>query len=152
MKKNESYKRQIEVKADPKFVFRALTKEIGSWWTPSDKEISAVNDVVTFRFAPTYWTMRVEQYVQDQLLILECIEANHEDKKLPASIREEWLGTKLNWQLEKARDKTKITFIHDGLVPQLECFEICEAGWDYFFVNSLKSYIETGKGHPTKID
>lgn len=148
----KSYERQIEVKADPELVFRALTKEIGQWWTPSDKEISAVNDVFTFRFDPTFWTMRVEQYVHGQLLTLKCIEANHKDKKLPASIREEWLGTKLIWRLEKARDITKITFKHEGLGPQLDCFEICEAGWDYFFGNSLKSYIETGKGHPAKVD
>jgi hypothetical protein len=152
MTKSDSYQRKITVKADPEYVFRVLTKEIGSWWTNSDKEISAVNDVVTFRFDPTYWTMRVDQYLPGQLLILDCIEANHIDGKLPSIIREEWLGTKLIWRLEKPQDQTIITFIHDGLNPQLTCFEICQAGWDYFFVNSLKSYIETGKGHPAKTD
>lgn len=152
MTKNDSYLRKIAVKADPGYVFRALTKEIGNWWTSSDKEISAVNDVVTFRFDPTYWTMRVNQYLPDQLLVLDCIKANHIDEKLPSSIREEWLGTKLIWRLDKVKDQTIITFVHDGLSPQLTCFKICEAGWDYFFVNSLKSYIETGEGHPAKTD
>ncbi len=35
-----------------------------------------------------------------------------------------------------------------GLVPTLECFEVCAQGWDYFFVNSLKQYLVTGEGSP----
>ncbi|MNR62456.1 hypothetical protein D3C85_1844870 [compost metagenome] len=35
-----------------------------------------------------------------------------------------------------------------GLVPEYECFEVCQAGWTNYIENSLKKLIETGKGLP----
>ena len=41
----------------------------------------------------------------------------------------EWKGTKFGFYLAPANGKTHVTFIHDGLVPEVECFEQCSAGW-----------------------
>ena len=92
--------------------------------------------------------MRAIQLVPDKYVELECIEANHIDESSPASIRNEWEGTKLKWTIQQQGTKTKIVFIHEGLTPSLDCYNICEAGWDYFFVNSLKNYLDTGEGNP----
>jgi hypothetical protein len=61
---------------------------------------------------------------------------------LPGSILKEWEGTKLKWRIEKGGNSTRIIFIHEGLTPNLGCYDICETGWDYFFANSLKDYLE----------
>jgi hypothetical protein len=50
------------------------------------------------------------------------------------------------------RTKEEITWIkviHIGLNPDIECYEICSNGWVQF-VNSLKLFLETGKGSPYK--
>ena len=60
----------------------------------------------------------------------------------------EWNGSKLRWEIQKQDKKTKITLVHEGLVSSLECYEVCEQGWDYFFVKSLKQYLNTGEGSP----
>jgi hypothetical protein len=145
---NKNYTRDIVVTVNAAAAYRALTEEIDKWWAPTSNAISAVGDTVTIRFDPTYWTLRVNKLVQDERVEFECIEANHVVDRFPDSIREEWTGTKLIWKIQNQAGKTKISFIHEGLNPSLMCFDICEAGWNYYFVNSLKSYLDTGKGTP----
>ena len=36
-------------------------------------------------------------------------------------------------------------FRHEGLTPELECFDMCHEGWTHYLA-SLVSYVETGQG------
>ena len=38
-------------------------------------------------------------------------------------------------------------FRHQGLTPELECFDMCHEGWTHY-LDSLVSYVETGQGQP----
>jgi hypothetical protein len=143
-----SYTREIVVSNTPSAAYRALTSEFDKWWTSSSRPVNAVGDTVTFKFDTTYWTMRATKLVHEKSVELECVEAHHVHEGLPASIRKEWEGTELKWNIQQQGDETKISFIHEGLVPSLDCYEICEIGWDHFFVNSLKNYLDTGEGNP----
>jgi len=143
-----SYAREIVVSATPGAAYRALTTGFDKWWTTGCNPISKAGDRITFQFGATRWVMRANRLMPDQFVELECIEANHVHEGLPSSILDEWEGTRLIWQIQKQGDKTRIAFVHDGLVPSLECYEVCEQGWDYFFVSSLKQYLESGKGSP----
>ena len=62
---------------------------------------------------------------------------------------DEWKGTAIVWKSTGNETGTRITLTHKGLIPKLECFEICRTGWNYF-LQSLKKYLETGKGYPFK--
>lgn len=148
----DSYRREIIVSNTPSAAYKALTTEFNKWWTTSTNPVMNVGETVTFKFDPTYWTMRATELIPDKHVELECIEANHVDEGLPASFRSEWEGTKLKWTIQQCGDNTKITFVHDGLAPSLNCYEICEIGWDHFFVNSLKNYLNKGEGSPGEID
>ena len=143
-----SYSRTIIVSSTPGAAYQALTSGIEKWWTTSCNPIFSTGDKITFRFGPTYWVMRANNLVPDNHIELECIEAHHVHEGSPSSIINEWEGTKLKWEILEQGDKTKITLVHEGLVPSLDCYDICEQGWDYFFVNSLKEYLDTGKGSP----
>jgi len=147
-----SYTREIIVSNTPSAAYRALTSEFNKWWTDSSDPVTAEGDTVMFRFDPTYWTMRATKLMPDINVELECIEAHHIHEGLPASIRKEWEGTKLKWNIQQQEDNTKISFVHEGLVPSLDCYEICEMGWDHFFVNSLKNYLDGGEGDPGAIE
>ena len=143
-----SYTRDIIVSSSPSAAYQALTSEFDKWWTPSSNPVSAVGETITFRFGPTYWVMRASNLVPDKFVELECIEAHHIHDGMPSSILNEWEGTKLKWEIQKQGKNTKITLLHKGLVPSLDCYGICEEGWDYFFVNSLKKYLDEGEGSP----
>jgi len=53
------------------------------------------------------------------------------------------------FQLEgRSPSSTLLRFDHEGLRPELECYGICEKGWDHFLKHSLKNYAETGQSEP----
>ena len=37
---------------------------------------------------------------------------------------------------------------HVGLIPEIECYESCEKGWNFFTGDSLLKLINEGKGMP----
>ncbi|HCS19099.1 MAG TPA: hypothetical protein DIW47_00800 [Bacteroidetes bacterium] len=39
-------------------------------------------------------------------------------------------------------------FTHEGLVPEYECYAICENAWNSYIQGSLRTLIESGKGNP----
>ena len=59
----------------------------------------------------------------------------------------EWEGTRQIWTFSAARQGTTLTFLHEGLNQSLECYDVCEAGWDQFLA-SLEALLTTGKGMP----
>ena len=138
----ESYQRDIVVSNTPAEAFRALTTDYDKWWTPGSIPIRKTGDIVTFRFGETYWKVKVVKLNPNRSVELECIEANHVDDKSPETIRKEWEGTVLKWTIEKENDKTRISFVHEGLLPSLNCYDICELGWDHYFVKGLKEYLD----------
>lgn len=60
----------------------------------------------------------------------------------------EWTGTDMIFDISKEKEKTKVIFIHKGLVPAYECFDICSNAWGTYINGSLKNLIMTGKGEP----
>jgi hypothetical protein len=37
---------------------------------------------------------------------------------------------------------------HVGLVPDIECYDMCSQGWDYLILKSLLNLITENKGNP----
>ncbi|MBS1496134.1 MAG: hypothetical protein JSU03_14340 [Bacteroidetes bacterium] len=59
----------------------------------------------------------------------------------------EWINTKIVWEIADRSNFTTLKLTHFGLTPQVECYEICIAGWGQF-TNSLTDFINTGVGKP----
>lgn len=62
--------------------------------------------------------------------------------------KKEWTGTYLKFDLKNEEGRTNITFTHEGLTPEDECYNICSESWTFYIQTSLKEYLETGKGRP----
>lgn len=62
--------------------------------------------------------------------------------------KSEWINTKLIFELQSEGYKTKIVFTHKGLVPEYECYAVCNDAWTSYIQGSLKDYIEKGIGKP----
>ena len=52
------------------------------------------------------------------------------------------------WEISPEKDSTQIKFTHVGLVPEVECYEMCVKGWDEYVKGSLLKLITKGKGLP----
>ena len=58
----------------------------------------------------------------------------------------EWKDTKIVWNISKENKSTKIEMTHVGLVPGIECYNDCEAGWNQYVGESLPKLISAAKG------
>lgn len=60
---------------------------------------------------------------------------------------DEWIGTRVSFDLTPADGETAVLFTHAGWRSPTEFMAHCSARWAYFLF-SLKSLVETGKGTP----
>ena len=144
----KSYSAEILISVKPESVYKAITKSIDKWWTELSNQAVQVGDQLSVRFEKTTsWVMTVSEAIPNLSLIWRVVEANHDLEDL--SKRDEWKDTTIKWKIAENEKGSKVTLTHQGLIPELECYKICHAGWSYF-LGSLKSYLETGRGYPYK--
>ncbi len=134
--------KELAIAAAPERVFNALTKpdEIACWWTNDLNATPEVGSLAEFRFGE--WG--------DFVLRFEVAELDQDEKVRwisRLSPMAQWAGTSVTWQLTPVQNGTKLVFTHDGFAQVDEVYEQTRGNWEYFLA-SLKSYLETGKGTP----
>jgi uncharacterized protein YndB with AHSA1/START domain len=129
------------IAAAPERVFTALIQqdEIARWWTNDLTTRPEVGSLSEFRF--TRWNAGILQF--------EIAELNAGEKVrwISRKVPPNWTGTSVTWQLTPVQNGTSLLFTHDGFAQIDEAYESTRRNWEYF-LDSLKSYLETGKGTP----
>jgi len=90
----------------------------------------------------SFFDFRVDELVPGKRIVWAVTDCNmpwYNDKK-------EWTNTRLIFDLKEADGETQLSFMHEGLTPDVECFKDCKPGWTHWITTSLKSYLTTGKG------
>ncbi|MEM7121384.1 MAG: SRPBCC domain-containing protein [Pseudomonadota bacterium] len=150
----KSYEADVTLKARPSAVYAALATEDGikGWWTTDCDVGSAVGDTATFRFGRTWNTVRIDRLEPNREVRWHVTGQYHH---APDHLTEtsEWVGTAIVFTLTEAPDgDTLLRFRHDGLTPELECYDICDEGWTFFLKTSLAGLVEHGKGQPADFE
>ena len=101
---------------------------------------------MTVRFGKTFKVMEVDQAEPKRALRWRCVDS-HIDAPGVLSRTDEWKGTTIAFDLSPDPAGTRLRLTHAGLTPQIECYDLCSAGWRQF-LGSLKAYAETGTGTP----
>lgn len=143
------YSINATVKNSPGEAFNAITDRIPDWWSrefegAGNKE----GESFTVRFGThdqSYKTMKIVKLDADKQVIWECTDAFINLPELQN--KKEWIGTKMVWTTEATDSGTIITMTHEGLTPEVECYEVCNAGWNSFFASLVKLLV-TGSGNP----
>lgn len=140
-----NYQHRLTVKATSEQVYEAITR-VSDWWTiNTEGKSQAVGDAFTVQFGDVHLTkQRVTEAVAGKRIVWQVTES-----LLPwLKDREEWKGTELVFEITTTDEGTQLNFTHIGLTPEVECFDQCEKGWDYFLSDSLLKLITEGAGLP----
>ena len=141
------YQTSFSTSADRKISFYAITKAIDQWWGKVDCSADKIGNVFSVYFGNTEWRFEIRQYVPFEKVQCHCIKAYHFHFGVH-DIQEEWLHTDVLWDIAATENDTMITMTHKGLHRDLNFYDVCKSGWDYFIATSLKNYSETGTGNP----
>ena len=114
----------------------ATVEGLSAWWTDNTQGESKVGAVLQFRFGAGGFDMKV----------LELHPATHVLWEVIAG-PEEWIGTKISFDIKQQGDWTIVLFKHQGWKQPVEFMHHCSTKWGVFLL-SLKSMLETGKGAP----
>jgi hypothetical protein len=149
IKKGKSFTASIVVNQTAHVAFNAI-KNFRAWWS---EEIEGPTDKLTEVFFYHYkdihlCKIKLTELVPDKKLVYQVVENQFNFIKDQA----EWVDTKLIFEIQETGNKTKVTFTHEGLIPEYECYNICNDAWTGYITNSLFNLIETGKGNANPKD
>jgi len=100
--------------------------------------------VIRFRFAgapePGGFDMQVLAARPGRLVLWEVVDGP-----------EEWLGTRIRFELKQEDGFTIVLFRHEGWKEPVEFMYHCSTKWATFLM-SLKELVESGKGEPAPRD
>lgn len=117
-----------------------------AWWS---EDIEGNTDILNETFFYHYkdvhlCKLKLIELVPNKKLVYEVLENEFNFTK----DKTEWTNTRLVFEIIPEGNKTTIVFTHEGLVPQYECYKICEDAWTNYIQKSLNNCITTGKGEP----
>ena len=140
----QNYQASILVPATPQQALEAIA-HVADWWTKSFTGASRqMGDSFTVRFGETFVAFEVtaiEEGKMTEWLVTDCNLSMVKDKK-------EWKDTRVKWEIIPEAHSTRINMTHIGLVPDVECYAICEKGWDFFVKASLCRLLTEDQGMP----
>jgi hypothetical protein len=141
--KEQSFTYSFKSSKAPEEVFRLLL-DIEQWWSGLHEETikgksQKVNDEFTFNAGggAHYSKQKLIELVPDKRVVWLVT-----DSKLNfLSDTGEWIDTRICFDITTEENKTKVTFTHDGLVPQIECYNGCAGAWTKY-LEKLKQKLQ----------
>jgi uncharacterized protein YndB with AHSA1/START domain len=142
---------ELHFDATPERVYQAIATRDGvrGWWTELCELDERVGGRAEFRFpkADFFAVARVAALEPDRRVEWQVTDSKHPATSGYVDMKD-WIGTSVRFELEPDGPKrTRLRFAHVGLQP-LECATTCRSVWSFFLAQSLRGYLETGKGEP----
>jgi uncharacterized protein YndB with AHSA1/START domain len=130
---------RFEAKASAKDTYNALSslEGLSGWWTTDTQGNTKTAGTIEFRFGTRG---RID------MKVLESEPARRVLWQVIAG-PEEWIGTKVAFNLREQQGITTVLFEHQGWKAQTESMHACSTKWATFLLG-LKSLLEAGKGTP----
>ena len=129
----------------PKQVFDAINNVRG-WWSEEIEGITnKLNAEFDYHFEDIHrCQIKIIEFLSNEKIVW-FVKSNYFKFTKDES---EWTGTRIIFEISEKGKKTQMRFTHQGLVPEYECFDICQNAWTHYIQESLKDLITTGKGQP----
>lgn len=143
---NISFTTTFLVDQSPEQVYNAINNVRGWWSENIEGSTDTLNSEFYYHYKDVHETnVRIVVLVPAKKVVWHVLENYFSFTK----DKSEWKDTKIIFDIAKKDDKTEVTFTHEGLVPQYECYEVCNEAWTHYMRDSLQALIATGKGQPS---
>lgn len=148
--KEQSYKATIEFDKSPKDVFNNIN-DVSKWWiryangqqTEFEGQSTKLNDEFVLRHGDKHYSnQKLLEVIPDKKVVWFVTDSN---LSWIESNKNEWTGTKMIFELSSRGDKTVLNFMHQGLVPEKECYDHSVHFWDMVIKEWLFDFISDGK-------
>lgn len=124
-------------------VFNAVL-DVRQWWQGLySEEISGgttrLDDEFTFRAGDGghYSRQKLTEVIPDRKVAWLVTESELTFLKN----RKEWNGTKIIFDITRKGDKTELRLTHQGLTPEIECYDSCSTAWTRYLQEKLLAFI-----------
>ncbi|HWM41759.1 MAG TPA: SRPBCC domain-containing protein [Burkholderiales bacterium] len=138
---------RVGIKSSPDEVYKAVaTREgLAAWWTNNTQGDSKVGGLLKFRFSAGGseiggFDMKILELQPAKRVLWQVVGGP-----------QEWIGTKISFDLKQAGDHAIVLFKHQGWKEPVEFMHHCSTKWAIYLM-SLKSLVETRKGSPNPND
>ncbi len=130
-------------------VFNAINNVRGWWSEEIEGDTAKLNDEFNYHYQDVHrCKMKIIEFVPDKNVVWEVVDNYFSFTK----DKNEWKGNTIIFEISEKDNKTQLQFTQLGLVPEYECYDICENAWNTYIQKSLYSLITTGIGQPNGKD
>ena len=142
----KNYTATIEVAKSPQQVFSCV-KDVSKWWSKDFKGNSTkLNDEFVINHPDRHYSkQKLIEVIPDIKIVWLVTESKLNWIKKDQA---EWTNTKMIFEITTAGDKTILHFTHEGLIPEKECYAMCEKGWSMIIKSWLFHFITYGTSSP----
>jgi uncharacterized protein YndB with AHSA1/START domain len=146
---NHDFTMTILVDKTPEQAFAAINDPRAWWGKEIDGRTDRAGEEWTYRYKDMHYSRhKTVELVPNEKVVWQVVDSEMsflEDKR-------EWKDTRIVFDIADRDGKTEVRFTHVGLVPDVECFEICTDAWSGLIGGSLRSLIEEGEGDPDSVE
>lgn len=147
--KSKSFTTTITVNKSDAHAFNSITNFRGWWSEEIDGNTDKLNETFFYHYKDIHLCkIKLIEAIPGKKLVYQVIDNEFNFIK----DRSEWVNTRLIFDIKVQGNTTQVRFTHEGLVPEYECYQVCNDAWSGYINNSLKSFIETGTGRPNPKD
>ncbi|MBK9722632.1 MAG: SRPBCC domain-containing protein [Saprospiraceae bacterium] len=139
----------ILVDNSPSEVFKSINNVRGWWSEEIEGDTNKLNDEWSYHYQDVHHCkMKIVEFIPNKKVVWLVMDNHFSFTK----DKTEWKGNKIIFEITEKENQTQLQFTQEGLVPEYECYDICQGAWNTYIQKSLRSLITTGSGQPNGKD
>ncbi|MEJ7625745.1 MAG: SRPBCC domain-containing protein [Ferruginibacter sp.] len=139
----------ILVDHTPTEVFEAINNVRGWWSEQIEGSTNKINDEFNYHYQDVHrCKMKIVEFDPNKKVVWQVLDNYFSFTKN----KNEWKDNKIIFEISENDNITQLQFNQEGLVPDYECYDICQNAWNTYIQKSLYNLITKGKGQPNGKD
>jgi hypothetical protein len=140
----KDYQCKIQASVSAKDAYDKIAR-VSEWWAKDfGGSARKLGDTFTVHFGETFVDFKISEAVPDSRIVWQVVNCN-----IPSlQDKTEWNGTSVAWDVSLGNGTTTVMLTHHGITPDVECYGMCQKGWNGAVQNSFLQFLNVGRGMP----